>query len=61
MRMEFRMVNRVIVGHDFYEGVRATILEKGGMARWTPPTLTEVSDIDIDTYFAPLLSDELPL
>ena len=55
------MVNRVIVGHDFYEGVRATILEKGGMARWTPPTLTEVSDIDIDTYFAPLLSDELPL
>ena len=28
MRMEFRMVNRVIAGHDFYEGVRATIIDK---------------------------------
>jgi enoyl-CoA hydratase/carnithine racemase len=62
MRMEFRMVNRVIAGRDFYEGVRATIIEKDGAPKWSPASLAEVSDADIDAYFAPLGRDkELPL
>jgi len=61
MRMEFRMVNRVIAGHDFYEGVRATIIDKDGAPHWKPATLAEVSDADIDAYFAPLGNRELPL
>ncbi|MEI9995539.1 MAG: enoyl-CoA hydratase/isomerase family protein [Rhizomicrobium sp.] len=61
MRMEFRMVNRVIAGHDFYEGVRATIIDKDGAPNWQPATLAEVSDVDIDAYFAPLGERELPL
>jgi enoyl-CoA hydratase len=61
MRMEFRMVNRVIAGHDFYEGVRATIIAKDGAPKWSPATLAEVSDTDIDAYFAPLGENELPL
>lgn len=61
MRMEFRMVNRVIAGHDFYEGVRATIIDKDGAPNWKPATLAEVSDKDIDAYFAPLGEKELPL
>ncbi len=61
MRMEFRMVNRVIAGHDFYEGVRATIIDKDGAPNWSPGTLAEVSDADIDAYFAPLGEKELPL
>jgi enoyl-CoA hydratase len=60
MRMEFRMVNRVMAGHDFYEGVRATIIDKDGAARWQPATLAEVTESDVDAYFAPL-QDELPL
>ncbi|HWD26599.1 MAG TPA: enoyl-CoA hydratase/isomerase family protein [Rhizomicrobium sp.] len=60
MRMEFRMVNRVIAGHDFYEGVRATIIDKDGAPKWSPATLAEVSDADIDAYFKPL-DEELPL
>jgi hypothetical protein len=32
MRMEFRMVNRVIAGHDFYEGVRADDHRQGSVA-----------------------------
>jgi enoyl-CoA hydratase/carnithine racemase len=61
MRMEFRMVSRVIVGHDFYEGVRATIIDKDGAPKWKPAELAEVSDRDIDAYFAPLGEKELPL
>ena len=61
MRMEFRMVNRVIAGHDFYEGVRATIIDKDQSPKWQPATLEAVSDADIDAYFAPLGEKELKL
>jgi enoyl-CoA hydratase/carnithine racemase len=61
MRMEFRMVNRVIAGHDFYEGVRATIIDKDGAPNWRPDILAQVSEKDISAYFAPLGDKELPL
>ena len=61
MRMEFRMVNRIIAGHDFYEGVRATIIDKDNSPKWAPASLAEVTDAAVDAYFAPLGSGELPL
>jgi enoyl-CoA hydratase len=63
MRTEFRIVNRVARGHDFYEGVRATLIDKGSTPRWRPATLAEVSDADVAAYFAPLgtPSEELPV
>jgi enoyl-CoA hydratase len=61
MKMEWRMVTRVIAGHDFYEGVRATIIDKDGAPKWNPASLAEVSDADIDAYFAPLGNKELVL
>ena len=61
MRMEFRMVNRVIAGHDFYEGVRATIIDKDQSPERQPATLEAVSDAEIDAYFAPLGEKELKL
>ena len=39
MRMEFRIVSRVIHGHDFYEGVRAVIVDKDNKPRWQPARL----------------------
>jgi hypothetical protein len=61
MRMEFRMVNRIVEGHDFYEGVRATILDKDGAPKWKPSALAAVSDADVAAYFAPLGEKELTL
>jgi enoyl-CoA hydratase len=61
MRMEFRMVNRVIAGRDFYEGVRAAIIDKDQKPQWNPSSLTGVRDADIDAYFAPLGEKELVL
>ena len=54
MRAEFRIVSRVVYGHDFYEGVRALIIEKDNQPRWQPGALREVAAHDIERYFAPL-------
>ncbi|HYM30179.1 MAG TPA: enoyl-CoA hydratase/isomerase family protein [Candidatus Cybelea sp.] len=59
MRMEWRMVNRVIRGHDFYEGTRAVVVDKDQKPAWRPPTLDGVHAADVDAYFAPLGKDEL--
>jgi enoyl-CoA hydratase len=61
MRMEFRMVSRVMAGNDFFEGVRATIIDKDEEPAWRPETLPEVADSEVDAYFAPLGEKELEL
>lgn len=61
MRAEFRIVSRVIHGHDFYEGVRAVIVDKDNAPRWRPASLAEVSKAEVEQYFAPRAEGELPL
>ena len=36
MRTEFRIVSRIVHGHDFYEGVRAVIVDKDNAPVWQP-------------------------
>jgi enoyl-CoA hydratase len=61
MRTEFRIVSRVVRGHDFYEGIRAVIIDKDQAPRWEPPALTAVSAAEVERYFAPLANElELP-
>ncbi len=61
MKMEFRMVRRVMEGHDFFEGVRAQILDKDRAPKWTPASLAEVNDAEIAAYFEGLGDMELML
>ena len=61
MRAEFRIVSRVIHGHDFYEGVRAVIVDKDNKPRWQPATLADVSEAEVERHFAPLGDHELVL
>ena len=58
MATEFRIVSRVIHGHDFYEGVRAVIVDKDNTPRWQPATLAEVSDAEIGRHFVPMPGGE---
>lgn len=59
MKLEFRLTNRFMRGHDFYEGVRAIIIDKDQKPQWKPATLEAVTPGDVDAYFATLGSDEL--
>ena len=60
MRTEFRIVSRVVRGHDLYEGIRAVIVDKDQAPRWQPSTLAAVSAVEVERHFAPL-ADELDL
>jgi enoyl-CoA hydratase len=59
MKLEFRLTNRFMRGHDFYEGVRAIIIDKDQKTAWRPARLEDVSAADVDAYFATLGEDEL--
>jgi enoyl-CoA hydratase len=59
LRTEFRIVSRIARGHDFYEGVRAVIIDKDNRPRWNPAAMESVESATIDSYFAPLLEGEL--
>ncbi len=61
MRAEFRIVSRVIHDHDFYEGVRAVIVDKDNKPRWQPATLAGVSAAEVERHFAAREGDELDL
>jgi enoyl-CoA hydratase len=61
MRTEFRIVSRIVEGHDFYEGVRAVIVDKDNEPHWQPASLPEVGDAEVERHFAPLGKAELVL
>ena len=50
-----------MLGHDFYEGVRATLIDRDHAPRWEPARLADVSDLKIQATFAPLDAAELQL
>ena len=59
MRLEFRLTNRFAAGHDFYEGVRAVVIDKDQSPKWNPARLADVDPAEVDRYFSPLEDGEL--
>jgi len=59
LALEYRLTQHVMAGHDFYEGVRAVLVDKDQQPRWDPPTLAAVTEAMVDSYFAPLGEAEL--
>jgi enoyl-CoA hydratase len=57
MQAEFRIVSRVVYGHDFYEGIRAVIIDKDNHPRWNPASLADVTADAVESHFAPLESE----
>jgi len=57
--LEYRLTQHVMAGHDFYEGVRAVLVDKDQQPRWDPPTLAGVDDATVESYFAPLGENEI--
>jgi enoyl-CoA hydratase len=60
MRTEFRIVSRLLLGHDLYEGIRSVIIDKDQAPHWQPSSLEAVSEAAVERHFEPL-TDELAL
>ncbi|MGI9425089.1 MAG: enoyl-CoA hydratase/isomerase family protein [Hyphomicrobiaceae bacterium] len=58
---DYRLGCRFLEAFDFYEGVRALLIDKDGRPKWQPSKLKDVSNAEIDAYFAPLGEEELEL
>jgi len=54
MQMEYRLTNRFVQGHDFFEGIRAAIIDKDQSPQWNPKELGDVKSSQVESYFAPL-------
>ena len=50
LKTEYRMVSQIRTGRDFYEGVRAQLIDKDRSPLWSPATLADVTDEMIETY-----------
>ena len=58
LRMEYRLVRRFVKASDFYEGVRALLVDKDNAPKWKPATLAEATPAMVDTYFAPFTDED---
>ncbi len=53
LRQEYRTSVGALRSHDLVEGIRAQIIDKDRNPKWSPATLSAVTDADIEEYFKP--------
>lgn len=53
LTLDARIAYTFLTGNDFYEGVRALLIDKDGKPSWSPAMLTEVSDESVAACFEP--------
>jgi enoyl-CoA hydratase len=61
LTLEYRLTQHVLASGDFFEGVRATLVDKDRRPRWRHRSLAEVSPAEVEGYFARLGERELIL
>lgn len=52
--MELRMALACMKGHDFFEGVRALLVDRDNKPKWSPASLAGVTREMVEAHFAPL-------
>jgi len=52
--MEYRVSQHMMERSDFYEGIRALLIDKDKKPQWNPPKLELVTDDFVQSFFAPL-------
>ncbi|XP_070832067.1 3-hydroxyisobutyryl-CoA hydrolase, mitochondrial isoform X2 [Chaetodon trifascialis] len=57
--MEYRLSQACMRGCDFYEGVRAVLVDKDQNPKWNPSTLEEVSEQAVEQCFSSLGEKDL--
>ncbi|MFD1327847.1 enoyl-CoA hydratase/isomerase family protein [Mycoplana ramosa] len=53
LEREFAATAGVLQGHDFFEGVRAAVIDKDRNPQWRPARLAEATDADVAAFFQP--------
>ncbi len=54
MRLEYRIASAFLEGRDFFEGIRAAVIDKDRKPKWAPARLEDVDDETTASYFAPV-------
>ncbi|CAF1229738.1 unnamed protein product [Rotaria sordida] len=58
LKMEYRILHYAINDHDFFEDVRAFLIDKDNKLQWKPNLLEILSDEHIAHYFEKLSHDK---
>ncbi|CAH3015110.1 unnamed protein product [Porites evermanni] len=61
LKMEYRLTQRCMEDNDFYEGIRAVLIDKDNSPKWNPSTLNGVTQEKVEHYFETLGDRELVL
>ena len=52
LQREFEAAHAVLASNEFYEGVRAAVIDKDRNPQWSPATLTAVTEAILSKYFS---------
>ena len=52
LAMEYRMTQACMRGHDFFEGIRAVLVDKDHAPKWQPARLQDVTQELVEGHFA---------
>lgn len=61
MKLEYRIVSRILQGTEFYEGIRAVLVDKDQSPKWSPSLFSQVDSADLASYFEEPTDGDLPL
>jgi len=59
MIQEYRMSQAFMAGKDFYEGIRAILIDKDQAPAWSPADLASVTPALVESHFQPLGENDL--
>lgn len=59
MIMEYRIVSQILRGQDFYEGVRAVIIDKDHAPKWQHGSLDAIKSVEVEAHFVPPIDGDL--
>lgn len=61
MKLEYRIVSRILQGTEFYEGIRAVLVDKDQSPNWSPSQFGQVDSAELASYFEEPEGGDLPL
>jgi len=59
LALEYRMTQHAMAAHDFFEGIRAVLVDKDQKPRWEHASVSEIGEQEVARYFESLGEREL--